>query len=204
MDPSEADANGAMRRVGGLARMLLAATLAASAVGCATPQLPVQPAGAEPRSSWLGRFAATWTVASTPPSIEQVSGRFTLVDGGGRTELEIFSPLGQTLARAVTDPTASVLETADGRRFEAQNPEALTEQVLGWRIPVQRLPAWFSERSAEQANDSGWKVTIDARDQGLPSRLTLAWPQETVPTSWRRVTIRLILDERQVNGPPRQ
>lgn len=183
----------------------LASAFAAAAfvAGCATPQLPGPAQEGAARSSWLGRFSANWTDGSAPPRIEQASGRFTLADGGGRTELEIFSPFGQTIARAVSSDGGSVLETADGRRFEAANPEALTEAALGWRMPVQRLPAWLASRHPDRAIDAGWEVTVDARTDGLPSRLTLKWPFEHVPTTWRQVTIRLILDESRVEPTPR-
>lgn len=173
-----------------LAGVLCGAALLAA--GCATPVAP--PAPGEQAQAWAGRFAVTWTPASPPPREERASGRFTLREAGDRTELEVFSPFGQTVARALSRPGASVLETADGRRFEAENPEALTESVLGWRAPVQQLPGWLRGALPDQFVDSGWKVSVDAREGGRPQRLTLTWPAEFVASAWRKVTIRLVLD----------
>jgi len=42
--------------------------------------------------------------------------------------------------------------------------------------------------------DSGWRISVDAREGGRPQRLTLTWPAEVVASAWRTVTIRLLLD----------
>jgi outer membrane lipoprotein LolB len=162
------------------------------AAGCATPVAPTGPG--EQGRAWAGRFAVTWTPESPPPREERASGRFTLREAGDRTELEVFSPFGQTVARALAQPGSAVLETADGRRLEAGNPEALTESVLGWRAPVQQLPGWLRGDLPDQFVDSGWRISVDAREGGRPQRLTLTWPAEVVASAWRTVTIRLLLD----------
>jgi outer membrane lipoprotein LolB len=174
----------------------LAGTLCGAALlaaGCATPLAPPEPGG----QAWAGRFAVTWTPETPPPREERASGRFSLREAGDRTELEVFSPFGQTVARALSRPGASVLETADGRRFEAENPEALTESVLGWRAPVQQLPGWLRGDLPDQLVDSGWSVRVEAREGGRPQRLTLTWPAEFVSSAWRKVTIRLVLDPQE-------
>lgn len=172
------------------AAALCAAVLLAA--GCATPVAPPVTDGAA--QAWAGRFAVTWTPAAPPPDEERASGRFTLRELGDRTELEVFSPFGQTVARALSRPGSAVLETSDGRRFEAENPEALTESVLGWRAPVQQLPGWLQGGQPDRHVASGWSVQVDAREQGRPQRLTLRWPAEPVAAELRKVTIRLILD----------
>lgn len=175
-------------------RAALAAILGTAlvAAGCATPAPTSAPAEGR---SWLGRFAVTWTPDAQPPRQERASGRFTLRELGERTELEVFSPFGQTVARASSRPGSTVLETADGRRYEADNPELLTESVLGWRAPVQSLPKWLSATGPDHLVQAGWDVRVEARENGLPRRLTLSWPAEIVATSWRQVTIRLVLDD---------
>lgn len=187
--PGEA---GPWGRSGPLRRLVATAAAAALLGGCATPTLP-EPGGSA-AASWLGRFSASWSVDASPPRAESASGRFTLSADAARTQIEIFSPFGQTVARAVTDARASVLETADGRRFEAADPETLTETVLGWRVPVQHLPAWLAGNRPDRAIDGGWEVSIDARADGLPSRMTMKWPADGAGATARQVTIRLLID----------
>lgn len=169
--------------------------------GCATPTQPQAPA--DEVRAWAGRFAVTWTPTAAPARQESASGRFSLRETADRTELEVFSPFGQTVARALARPGTAVLETADGRRFEAPDPEALTESVLGWRAPVQMLPAWLRGDRADRVVESGWDVQVDARDNGLPQRLTLSWPAGITPSpsARPRVTIRLVLDPADGSAP---
>jgi len=183
-----------------LARALGAAIAAALlAAGCATPVAPPAQPGAL-ASSWSGRFAVTWSEPADPPREERASGRFLLRETDGRTQLDVFSPFGQTLARAVASPSGAVLETSDGARHEAPSAEALTEQVLGWRVPVGRLADWLRggpRGSAPPASfqDGGWSVSVDEADTDeRPRRLTLRWPTEPAPARSRRVTIRLVVD----------
>jgi outer membrane lipoprotein LolB len=178
-------------------RLALALTATMLIAGCAAP---VAPTAGEPVSRWSGRFAATWVEPADPPREERASGSFTLRAAGATTELDVFSPFGQTVAHAVTGPRGAVLETSDGTRHEADDPDLLTEKVLGWRIPVGRLPDWLRiiTRAASVAApfvDSGWSISPDATgDGGERRRLTLRWPVGGEAANARRVTIRLVLD----------
>ena len=171
---------------------------AAVLAGCATPRT-AQPIAAQGVAAWSGRFAATWTDPADRSREDRAAGRFWLQTQGGRTELEIYSPFGQTVARAGADASNAWLETPDGRRYEAHDPQALTEQVLGWRIPVQRLPHWLrGELAAPPGSptvDTGWAVVSDRAPGEAPGRLSLQWPHQFAATSPRSVTIRLALDE---------
>jgi outer membrane lipoprotein LolB len=188
----------------------VAATLLAG--GCASvPPGPPPPAAAQPaeaaRTAWEGRFVVTWTVPETaagaerPVREERASGRFALRDAAGRTELDVFTPFGQTVARATSAPGRATLATADGTLYEADSPDALTHRVLGWRIPVARLPAWLRGEFAAagaprgaQYVDGDWEVVVDEWLARAPLRLTLRWPLLELPEMPRRVSIRLLVD----------
>lgn len=178
------------------------------AAGCATPVAPPSEPGVRP-TSWSGRFAARWLETADPPREQTASGRFLLCAVDQRTELHVYSPFGQTIARAAAGPRGASLETADGARHEAESPEALTERVLGWRIPVGRLPAWLagdpaSHASGESFDDAGWTVSVDeAVGGGSPRRMTLRWPSRPPASEWRRVTIRLVIDGAEQALAPR-
>ena len=185
----------------------LAVAVALALAGCAAPRTTPLATGEDARA-WTGRFAATWTLAGDPPREERASGRFELRAAGDTTEMDISSPFGQTLARARARPGLATIETADGRTHQAANPQLLTEEFLGWRVPIERLRDWLAgdfgqARSADgpgelRAVDSGWQILAQRWQDGRPLQLVLKWPFETVPGSCRRVEIRLAVDP----GPP--
>ncbi len=184
-------------------RALLARTASLAAAllvaGCAGPRAVLPDEQGPQPVAWSGRFAATWTNPEDSSREDRGSGRFWLRNLGARTELEIYSPFGQTLARAGADAARAWLETSDGKRFEADDPQALTEQVLGWRIPVSRLPHWLRGELAAAAGsptvDAGWRVVSDRAPGQVPRRLTLQWPHQAPASGLRSVTIRLALDD---------
>ena len=104
-------------------------------------------------------FACAWVIclagcATLPPGhdeplVFEMVGRVAMRHGGEATsarvhwrhgdnhdDLLITSPIGQGIARIVRSGISVTLETGDNRRFSAQSAEALTQEVLGWRIPL--------------------------------------------------------------------
>ena len=63
-------------------------------------------------------------------------------------EILILSPLGQGVAQIEQNAEGVVLTTSDQQRYQAQDVEALTESVLGWRLPLAGLRYWVLGRSA--------------------------------------------------------
>ena len=184
-----------------LAAVGAAALLAA---GCATPVPPPVPAasGATP-NFWSGRFAVTYSEGGYQPREERSSGRFTLLADGERRELELSSPLGQTMAQVTLDANEAVLVASDGSRYRAPSAETLTEQVFGWRVPIGDLPRWLAGRVAQPTQrdggrvvagiDSGWSVRFEAFDAGRPRRLSLDWPAGAADGA-RRLELKLVVD----------
>lgn len=182
----------------------LATALLLALAGCAAPGAPPGiPAENGPPNFWAGRFAATVTEAGNDARQERSSGRFTLRVDGPRTELELSSPLGQTIAQLQLDGERATLVAADGKTWEAPSAEALTEQVFGWRVPLANLPDWLEGRVAEPierdgarvvaGREHGWSVRIEASDAGRPRRLALDWPAVARPGE-RRLSLRLVVD----------
>ncbi len=56
-------------------------------------------------------------------------------------EILLLAPLGQTVASIHRDSERASLDTPD-RHYEAQDAEALMEQVLGWHLPLSGLHYW--------------------------------------------------------------
>jgi outer membrane lipoprotein LolB len=121
---------------------------------------------------------------------ESASGRLFWRHGPAFDDLMISTPLGQGVAEITRRGEHYTLTTADSRRMSATDPEALTEQALGWRLPLAGLPDWVQGKRyphaegetrqgqngrAQQIRQLGWTIEYLAYDEqaGLPSRLRL-------------------------------
>jgi outer membrane lipoprotein LolB len=162
-----------------------------------------------------GRFALTaaWNEGE-PPRRESSSGRFTLHAGGGRQVLDLSSPIGTTVARIQVDESGAVLTapTAQGmREVRSANAEALTQDVLGFRLPVGGLSDWIQGRPAATPSPASvegdprspdsfvqndWRVRIAERSGGSPRRLLLEYPASgSPPAGTPAVRLTLLVDE---------
>lgn len=186
--------------------LALLAALPWLAAGCASAPVSAPPPADSTIArmrQWAGRFAVTLTEPGAEIREERASGRFLLQNDAGTTELELLSPLGQTIATASLGAGLASLSTAEGERYEASSAEALTERVFGWRMPIGDLPRWLrgrvngATRSADGAlagTERGWAIRLDGwRDTG-PGRVELDWPAEPRP-GVPRVKLRLIVDQ---------
>jgi outer membrane lipoprotein LolB len=108
-------------------------------------------------------------------------------------ELWFYSPLGTTVAHLRQDETGARLVNSDGHEYRAANLRELTNQILGWDLPLEALPFWvrgvewpeaakpteaFDDRGQlKSLNQAGWEVTYldwaPAGVKGLPSKLDL-------------------------------
>ncbi len=121
---------------------------------------------------------------------EASSGNVAWRHGASADEMLITSSLGQGVARLVRQGSEFVLTTAEEREYRAGDVEALTEQVLGFRLPLEGLAAWVRARPApgafearrDDANrlrelaQSGWRIEYLEYRDALPSRLRLTYP----------------------------
>ena len=106
-------------------------------------------------------------------------------------DLVISTPLGQGIAEITRRADRYTLVTADARRISATDPEVLTEEALGWRLPLAGLADWVQGRAYPHAPSDvdygadsrprmirqlGWTIEYLAYGDpaGLPSRLRLA------------------------------
>ncbi|MBS0337102.1 MAG: outer membrane lipoprotein LolB [Proteobacteria bacterium] len=123
---------------------------------------------------------------------EAASGNVAWRHSRDSDELLITSPVGSAVARLVRNGTGYVLTTADQREIRAGDAEALTEQALGFRLPVAGLSDWVRARpvagqpsvvvrDAEgrpaSLEQGGWRIEYqEFRADGLPVRLKLSYP----------------------------
>jgi len=80
-------------------------------------------------------------------------------------EILLFAPLGQTVARIYQNADGVVLD-ASGKHYTAHNTEALTQQVLGWSLPLNGLRYWVL---ALPAPDS--ECVLERNEHGQISQL---------------------------------
>lgn len=122
-------------------------------------------------------------------------------------QLLILNPLGQGVAQISRDDSGVRLKTADRRELTADDAEALTQQVLGWRLPLKGLGYWavgaaapgpvnVLERDAAgrlaRIEQDGWSIAYrDYRNVNgldLPARIELARPEleiKLLVDNWR-------------------
>ncbi len=122
-----------------LAKSLFIAVCALVLVGCATA-----PVSAPERVS-TGRFSA---VATQAEKRDSVSGRFTVEVRGDRQTIALASPLGTTVAQIEVGPDGARASGPGLQEVRGPDADALTEQLLGWRLPVNGLPDWIEGRPA--------------------------------------------------------
>lgn len=154
--------------------------LAASLVlmGCTTPSRPPLAQGTPTPQEWQGRMSVS--VQSTPPT--SMSAGFLLRGSAAQGELDLYSPLGTTLAALQWSPQRV-------RLLQGQTPEhfdsldQLTEKATGTTLPIEALFGWLQGRAIPA---QGWQADLTDVSQG---RLTA---QRTAPLP--EVTLRIKLD----------
>jgi outer membrane lipoprotein LolB len=78
-------------------------------------------------------------------------------------ELLLLSPLGQTLAQIRRTPGGVYLETSERESYYAADVESLTEQVLGWRLPLMGLQYWVQSMNSP--------ATVSAIDKNIAGQV---------------------------------
>ena len=178
-------------------------------LGCA--ELPVPPPALEsvarPQASAgaEGLFRLSGRIAVSHNG-ESFSGSLRWSHAAGEDEIFILSPLGQGVARIVSNSAGASLETAEGRGYRAADVESLTEEVLGWRLPARGLQYWVMGRPAPDGaaegemdedmqlrtlRQDGWRVDYlgyrMVQGNLLPAKLEVALDE--------RLRVRLVIDD---------
>jgi outer membrane lipoprotein LolB len=122
-----------------------------------------------------------------------------------RDEVDLSTPLGQTLARLSGDARGVKAQWPDGRTLEARDWDELTQRTIGVAIPVRGLSAWVRGRAREGSASSaerdaqgrvsllrqdGWEILYTYPDDAArrANRLTLRYP------GVEATEVRLVLD----------
>jgi outer membrane lipoprotein LolB len=180
--PTHADAGRRARR------LLLGAGLASLLEACAPVALRPLPVGATHEAFAVsGRFAVRYPTAE---GSQGANGRIEWRHTHAEDDLAIRDPIGSMVARIRRADTVYSLERPDQPLAQSLDPDALTEQVLGWRLPLRGMVWWLrgvidpavapdgpsrlgEDGRAATLSQGGWQVAIRSRhtDTGLPERL---------------------------------
>ena len=166
---------------------------------CATPFL------APPDRAYSGGLAVT-TALGVRRLI--VSGRFLLVFRGPLVFVVVGSPLGTTVARVEIEPGGARATGAQLQEVRGADADMLTQQLLGWPLPVSGLVEWIEGRPVPTRvarvereggrvvllEQDGWTIRLPEYSEATarPRRLVLERPAAANTPS---VVLRLIVDE---------
>lgn len=122
---------------------------------------------------------------------ESFTGNLAWRHADSADEMLITSPLGAGIARIVREGSQVTLSTAEPKEYRAADAESLTEEVLGFRVPLAGLADWVRGRPSEKTpaktdygddgrlrslEQGGWKIDYLEYEGKLPSRMRLFYP----------------------------
>jgi outer membrane lipoprotein LolB len=125
----------------------------------------------EQQPVWQGRLSVT--VQSEPP--QATSASFTLQGNAHNGTLDLFTPLGTTVASLHWSPQAAYLEQGS-RADEFGSLDELTTKTTGAALPVQALFGWLR---GQPTTVIGWTSDLSQLDQGKLNAKR-QWPEPVV------------------------
>lgn len=137
-----------------LTRALAALGLVLLLGACATPPRTALPG----ESSWNGRLAVR--VDSEPP--QSFSAGFDLRGHPQAGELQLSSPLGNTVALVVWSPLGAELRQGE-QITQRGSLDELTTELGGTALPVAALFDWLHGRPSDS---SGWQADLSRHAEG--------------------------------------
>ncbi|MCS6995654.1 MAG: outer membrane lipoprotein LolB [Casimicrobiaceae bacterium] len=173
-------------RTPSLGRRRLLGFFAFALSGCAS--LPDEPETAKSASATtapvaarealraLSRFALAGRFSARHEG-RHLSGGFAYRTDGLNTIAEVFSPLGNVLARLQIDAQGTTLALADGSVQTSATVASLIERFTGLTARDEALPLWLRGLPAtrpvapgeERFIEHGWSIELLATDQDEPS-----------------------------------
>lgn len=141
---------------------------------------------------------------------QNVSGKVQWTHEAARDDIALASPLGTQVARLLRDGAGVTLTDSEQGVYRAADAETLTQERLGWRLPLTGLADWVRGRahgSAPQAlrrdeqgriaylDESGWRIEYAHAEDApaaasLPRRLIMRYLRSAEP-----LEIRLVIDQ---------
>lgn len=85
-----------------------------------------------------------------------------------RDDILLTTPLGQGIAEITRDASGARLVLADRREFAAADWSGLSEQIFGFRLPLDTSARWLL---GDATPVEGWRVTIVERESNVADAL---------------------------------
>ena len=141
---------------------------------------------------------------------ERFSGSFRWQHLTVSDEILLFTPLGQAVAEITKDQEGVRLITAKLEAFYADDVESLTEEVLGWRLPLRGLQYWMQGKhspltAAEMDLDDkdqvvvirqdGWKIQFSSY---APAQSNQTLLPRILDLLYENLKIKLVVDDWKV------
>ena len=111
--------------------------------GCAS--LPSSPPSPPPAREALDAFSLEGRFSLRHEN-KNYSGKLSWRHQGADNTLLLSSPFGQGMAEIATSENGAQLTTSDGKLYTAADTETLTQQVLGYPLPLTQLTDWVRGR----------------------------------------------------------
>ncbi len=124
------------------------------------------------------------------------SGHFIWIQQGHDFSLELYGPLGLGATELSNQNMQYTLKTAEGKIYQADSPEALMQEALGWSMPVSGFVYWLwgnpepdfpFTQNGNVLNQDGWQITYTQNGKTIQKMVML---QDNV-----RITIVINRDE---------
>lgn len=155
----------------GVAAVFVAIVLSACAA------VPLAPRDPQPFDI-VGRALVTYSAGSMTANLRWEH-------AAAEDQIWLMTPTGQTLAYIVDSAQGATLTRSDRRQYRARSVEALTQQALGWSLPLSLLQYWVRgqpapgstpenvQRGPDNAlralNQNGWQVAFIYHPDGAMS-----------------------------------
>ena len=101
----------------------------------------------------------------------------------GVETIDVNTPLGTTVGQLCQDAQGVLAQDANGKLYTADTPEALSEQLLGYQLPIKHLSVWANGEWVRNVAHSftpdgklqqlGWMISRELNEDGSPRILLL-------------------------------
>lgn len=139
-----------------------------------------------------------------------VSGTIQWQHHDNKDDIALYSPMGGKMADVKSTDDKVTLISSDGKIYTADDAETLTQQTLGWRLPVTNLSDWVLGRPTQAPIEQsifdasgkltklvqdGWEIEYQeyraVDEHQLPNKLTLRNP---------KLYLKLVIERWDVSG----
>ena len=108
-----------------------------------------------------GKLFIRYNIQGKP---QQFPGRFDWSQQKDKLEIQIYSPVGQTIARVTEQPEQASLEQPGKPAIVSANLDQLLEEVLRYPLPASGMKGWLQGKIK---NADGQFILLNPEDQSL-------------------------------------